>query len=118
MPQRVANRLLQALFKRFHGLLISDPLTGYKLYPAAVFDDWVPLSTGFETDHEITRRLIDLSIPISEVPVRYSPRTRSEGKKIKAVDLVRAVRVVVGGCQGRLRLHFRRSRSITGIPSR
>lgn len=97
MPQRVANLLLRALFRRLHGLSISDPLTGYKLYPSTLFDHWTPTSTGFETDHEITCRLIKLSIPIVEVPVRYSPRTRAEGKKIKARDLLIAVRTISNG---------------------
>ncbi len=41
---------------------------------------------GFETDHEITAKLILGGYRISEVPIAYHPRTSAEGKKIKASD--------------------------------
>jgi len=95
IPQWVANSVLALLFRRFFDIRVSDPLTGYKLYPATLFSDWAPTSTRFETDHEITIRLVDQSIPIVEVPIRYAPRSRAEGKKIGARDFVRAVRMIV-----------------------
>jgi len=94
IPQRLANSVLTAVVKRRHGVKVSDPLTGYKLYPRGLFSSWTPTTTGFETDHEITIRLIGLGIEIVEVPVRYVPRSRSEGKKIRAIDFVRALRVL------------------------
>lgn len=93
IPQRLANSVLAAVVKRRHGVKISDPLTGYKLYPRGLFSSWTPATTGFETDHEITLRLIELGIEIEEVPVRYVPRSKAEGKKIRAIDFVRALRV-------------------------
>lgn len=95
IPQRGANVVLQALLRVRFGVVITDPLTGYKLYPRDVFSDWSPTSKGFETDHEITLHLLTRRIPILEVPVRYSPRSRSEGKKIRATDFLRALRVVL-----------------------
>ena len=41
---------------------------------------------GFETDQEITAKLINHGIQIIEVPVKYSPRSFEEGKKIKMRD--------------------------------
>ena len=65
---------------------ISDTLTGYKLYPASIFEDWLPTTSGFETDHEITSRILNLNKKIIEVPIAYWPRSRIEGKKIRGID--------------------------------
>ena len=43
-------------------------------------------TSGFETDHEITAKLIRQGLRISEVPIRYYPRSAEEGKKIKPSD--------------------------------
>ncbi|MCI0664856.1 MAG: hypothetical protein L0220_27650 [Acidobacteria bacterium] len=46
---------------------------------------------GFETDHELTAKLIRSGVAIHEVPIAYSPRTVNEGKKIGFADAVKAV---------------------------
>jgi dolichol-phosphate mannosyltransferase len=71
---------------------ITDTLTGYKLYPKSLFQEWLPETTGFETDHEITSHIIRKKQKILEVPINYDPRSRSEGKKIKAGDAIKAIR--------------------------
>lgn len=70
------------IFRRW----ISDTLTGYKLYPAEIVKNMNVRTSGFETDHEITAKLIRLRQKIVEVPISYHPRSRHEGKKIKASD--------------------------------
>ncbi len=70
---------------------ITDTLTGYKLYPAAFLKQTAIRTRGFETDHELTSKLIRAGIPIREVPVSYRPRTALEGKKIRARDGLIAV---------------------------
>lgn len=72
---------------------ISDPLTGYKIYPAALFQTWSPTTRGFETDHEITCHLVNRGYELIEVPVSYKPRSKKEGKKIGLTDAAKAVRV-------------------------
>jgi dolichol-phosphate mannosyltransferase len=74
-----------------YGQWISDTLTAYKLYPAPAIQRMNLKTTGFETDHEITAKLIRAGIRIGEVPIRYSPRPAAEGKKIKPIDGVIAV---------------------------
>jgi dolichol-phosphate mannosyltransferase len=81
-----ANRLLSFWILALYGRWISDPLTGYKLYPTRVVQAMTVRSTGFEADHEMTAKLIRKHIPIFEVPVRYTPRSVAEGKKIRATD--------------------------------
>jgi glycosyltransferase involved in cell wall biosynthesis len=65
---------------------ISDTLTAYKLYPATAVRAMQLQTAGFETDHEITAKLIRSGYRIREVPISYHPRTAAEGKKIKARD--------------------------------
>lgn len=74
-----------------YGRWISDTLTAYKLYPAKVLKEMKLETSGFETDHEITARLIRAGLRIVEVPISYRPRSLAEGKKIKPRDGVIAV---------------------------
>lgn len=65
---------------------ISDTLTGYKIYPSEILKSFHVKTAGFETDHELTAKLILKNIAIYEVPISYLPRTKEEGKKIKMQD--------------------------------
>jgi dolichol-phosphate mannosyltransferase len=70
---------------------ITDTLTAYKLYPGPVVKSMKLRTSGFETDHEITAKLVRLNKQIIEVPISYYPRSRHEGKKIKPSDGLIAV---------------------------
>lgn len=74
-----------------YGKWISDTLTAYKIYPTAVLKGFRVKTHGFETDHELTAKLIRSGVAIHEVPIAYSPRTVAEGKKIGFRDAVKAV---------------------------
>jgi dolichol-phosphate mannosyltransferase len=74
-----------------YGRWITDTLTAYKLYPAEVVRRMNRKTSGFETDHEITAKLVRLGHRIVEVPIRYYPRSAEEGKKIKPKDGLIAV---------------------------
>lgn len=87
----VAGILLSLWTLLLYGRWISDTLTAYKLYPASVLKSFIIKTHGFETDHEITAKLIRSGIRIVEVPVAYNPRSVQEGKKIKARDGLIAV---------------------------
>ncbi len=73
---------------------ITDSLTGYKLYPSDLFKSWKPITCGFETDHEITSRILNQEHRILELPIDYAPRSKHEGKKIRARDGVIALRTI------------------------
>jgi len=74
-----------------YGRWISDTLTAYKLYPARSLKAMKLETRGFETDHEITAKLIRLGVRIAEVPISYRPRSVAEGKKIRPRDGLIAV---------------------------
>jgi glycosyltransferase involved in cell wall biosynthesis len=87
----LAGLILSCWTALLYGKWISDTLTAYKIYPRAVFDTMQVQTNGFETDHEITAKLIRQGVLIQEVPISYQPRSVAEGKKIKAVDGLIAV---------------------------
>jgi glycosyltransferase involved in cell wall biosynthesis len=74
-----------------YGRWITDTLTAYKLYPAPAVKKMEIRTSGFETDHEITAKLIRRGLRIVEVPIEYYPRSAEEGKKIKPRDGLIAV---------------------------
>ena len=82
----LANILISTVALFLYGRFITDMLTAYKLYPSKLVQGMKIKTCGFETDHELTAKLIKLGIKINEVPIAYKPRSVSEGKKIRARD--------------------------------
>jgi dolichol-phosphate mannosyltransferase len=68
------------------GHYITDTVTALKLFPRTLLPSLALETTGFETDHEITAKVLARGLRIVEVPVNYMPRSREEGKKIGARD--------------------------------
>ena len=68
------------------GQFLTDTVTAYKLFRRADLAA-LPLETsGFELDHELTARVLARGLKIVEVPIRYAPRSRKDGKKIGVRD--------------------------------
>ena len=82
----LGGRSLSAIAWLFTGRYLTDTVTALKLFRRADIAA-LPLETsGFELDHEITARMLARGRRIVEVPIRYYPRSREEGKKIGARD--------------------------------
>jgi len=78
----------------FTGTYLTDTVTAFKLFRREDIAA-LPLETsGFELDHEITARMVARGKTIAEVPIRYYPRSREEGKKIGPRDWFIAVRTL------------------------
>jgi glycosyltransferase involved in cell wall biosynthesis len=76
------------------GRYLTDTVTALKLFRRADIAA-LPLETsGFELDHEITARMVARGAKIIEVPIRYAPRSRAEGKKIGLRDWFIGVRTL------------------------
>ena len=88
----LGGRSLSVVGRAFTGRYLTDTVTALKLFHRADVAALDLRSTGFELDHELTARLLARGRRIVEVPVRYSPRTRAEGKKIGARDWFLAIR--------------------------
>jgi len=93
--------ILNLYFNHFLSILIgirfrktiTDSLTGFKVYPRGIYLAINPETKGFETDHELSKEIIRWGISIIEIPISYLPRSRAEGKKISAVDALKALRI-------------------------
>jgi glycosyltransferase involved in cell wall biosynthesis len=85
------NKILQLLFLILYKKNISDLLTGYKVYEKDFFNRNKIQTNGFETDHEISAKLVKQNYSILEVPINYNPRSYQDGKKIKLIDGFKAI---------------------------
>jgi glycosyltransferase involved in cell wall biosynthesis len=82
----VGGRSLSIVGWLFTGRYLTDTVTALKLFRREDLAE-LPLETsGFELDHEITARMLARERRIVEVPIRYYPRSREEGKKIGLRD--------------------------------
>jgi dolichol-phosphate mannosyltransferase len=82
----LGGRSLSLVAWLFTGTYLTDTVTAFKLFRREELAA-IPLeTTGFELDHEITARMLARGKTIAEVPIRYYPRSREEGKKIGARD--------------------------------
>jgi hypothetical protein len=86
------GRIVVTLLTNFlYGMWITDEPCCYKVFKAEVIKG-IPLSCeGFEFCPEVTAKLSRAGHKIYEVPVRYYPRTKEEGKKITYLDGLKAI---------------------------
>lgn len=88
----LGGRSLSAIGWFFTGRYLTDTVTALKLFHREDLASLPLQTTGFELDHEITARMLARGRRIVEVPIRYYPRTRAEGKKIGLRDWFIATR--------------------------
>ena len=74
---------------------LSDIETGYKVMPLEVARSLALRARGFELEPEITAKLLRLGHRIFEVPITYTARSREEGKKLTAMDGIKAIMTLV-----------------------
>lgn len=80
--QWIGNRFLTLLTNVLYGVVLSDMETCYKLVPTRVIQGLSLRSRGFEFEPEITAKLLRRGYRILEVPISYTARDASHGKKI------------------------------------
>jgi glycosyltransferase involved in cell wall biosynthesis len=85
------NKLVTSISNWFTDLNLTDIETCYKAVKADLLKS-IPLrSDDFRIEVELTFKLAKRRARIFEAPIRYLPRTKEEGKKIKASDGVLAL---------------------------
>lgn len=92
---RVANRTLTMLTNVLFAGRLTDMETGYKAFRREVLGKVRLRCVGFDFEPEITAKLLLAGYRITEVPIGYSPRRLDEGKKIRWVDGLDAVYVLL-----------------------
>jgi glycosyltransferase involved in cell wall biosynthesis len=90
-----ANRALTTTTNLLFGSSITDMETCYKIMRADIARSLQLDANRFDIEPQITARLLRHGHRIHELPVRFDPRSRAQGKKIGWRDGVRAVEVLV-----------------------
>ena len=89
------GRLLSSITNILYGSNVTDEATGYKVFRTSLLKDLDLKSTGFDFCPEVTAKILRRKIKIYEVPISYNPRLRHEGKKIRWIDGLTAIWVLV-----------------------
>lgn len=82
----LGNKLLSIATSILYFQKITDMETCYKMFRKEVLTGIVLMSDRFEIEPEITAKIIKKGYKIKEIPINYNPRSKSEGKKIRARD--------------------------------
>lgn len=93
-PNFIANRFLTWVTNLLYGTRLTDMETCYKIVPRGLMTSLGLSARRFDFEPEITAKLAKKSVRIIELPIRYSGRTASEGKKIKARDFFIALKIL------------------------
>ena len=88
----IGGRSLSLVAWVFTGRYLTDTVTALKLFHRDQLTGITLETSGFELDHEITAKMSRRGARIVEVPIRYLPRSREEGKKIGLRDWFIAIR--------------------------
>lgn len=87
----VGNRFLTLVTDILYNTTISDMETCYKLFKTDIIKSIDIKSNRFNFEPEITAKILKKGIRIYEVPISYTGREFSEGKKISWVDGISAL---------------------------
>lgn len=85
-PAYLGGRSLSVVAWLCTGTYLTDTVTALKLFHREMLAELDLRTTGFELDHEITAKYLARGHRIIEVPIRYYPRSKAEGKKIGLKD--------------------------------
>lgn len=91
----LGGRVVSAVTNLLYAAHVSDEPTCYKVFRRSVLDRIRLTCTGFEFCPEFTAKVLKAGYVIHEVPIRYYPRTRAEGKKVTWRDGVQAIWTLV-----------------------
>lgn len=91
----LGNRAVTTAVNVLYNVYLSDMETCYKLMPRDVARSLNIEARGFDVEPEVTAKLLRLGHRIYEVPISYTARSREEGKKLTAMDGIRAVGVLL-----------------------
>lgn len=88
-------RILSITANMLYRQHITDEATCYKMIDANLLKSMPLRCKGFEFCPEVTARLGRKHIRIEEIPIRYTPRSMEEGKKIRFKDGLLALWILI-----------------------
>lgn len=87
----VANKFITFLIDIFFNTTLSDVEVGYKVFKKSVLDKIKLKENRFGFEIEVAAKILKLGEKIYEVPISYTGRDYSEGKKIGFKDGLQAL---------------------------
>lgn len=91
----LANRFLTLFSNLASGLYLTDMETCYKLFRREVLQSFKIKANRFDIEPELVARTAQGGYHVWEVPIRYNPRSRSQGKKIGFKDGISAIWAII-----------------------
>ena len=96
---RFGNKLLTGIAARVFGDRIRDMLSGYRVFSRRFVKSFPALTSGFETETELTVHALELCMPIAEVETPYKERPAASASKLRTFRdgfrILRAILVLV-----------------------
>jgi len=87
----LANKILTLITNILFASDLNDMETGYKVFRKKIFRNLKIKARGFDFEPEFTAKILKQKIKIIEVPISFTPRGYTQGKKIKFHDALKAV---------------------------
>jgi glycosyltransferase involved in cell wall biosynthesis len=92
----LGNRMLTGFMARLFGQRFTDILSGYRAFSRRFVKSFPALSSGFETETELTVHALTLALPIAEIDTAYHARPEGSASKLNTYrDGFRILRVMV-----------------------
>jgi hypothetical protein len=92
---RLANRLLTAITNLLFRASLTDMETAYKLFRRDVLAGLSLRAVGFDFEPEFTAKILLAGWRVVELPIAYRPRRVDEGKKIRWIDGLDAIYMLI-----------------------
>jgi glycosyltransferase involved in cell wall biosynthesis len=89
---RFGNAMLTGIVRSIFGSRITDMLSGYRVFSRRFVKSFPALSSGFETETELTIHALELKMPLGEMETPY--RDRGEGSTSKLNTYKDGVRIL------------------------
>ena len=92
---KIGNIVITFIFNVFNNTTFTDIYTGYILFKKSLLQDSKLKRLGWDQQAEILSIICQTAETIYEVPITYRGRTYSEGKKIRAIDVIPVIRTII-----------------------
>ena len=112
LKARLGNAALTRLTNALYGGHLTDMETSYKVFRREILVGIKLRCVSFDIEPELTAKFLLGGYKIVEVPISYTPRREDEGKKIRWIDGLDAVYVLL-----RYRFFDRSSRPVQAAAS-
>lgn len=80
---RFGNDLLTGCLGLFFGRTFTDILSGYRVFSRRYVKSFPALSSGFETETELSVHALELRMPVAEVTTAYGARPSGSSSKLR-----------------------------------